>query len=298
MSVKPEIISKYNNAQQALWQSVTNIVSESVGYPITFSDPVSTVVPISDLYTEMATPKLVIQFAFAHEPENVQVLLANDDVIGELYQSVMGQKPGIIDDSKVSELRSIWESVVQGVCLAAGQIRNEAVVATSLTIRYQIFSFPASMQRVEDLFRTNVTFAAESLTSHILWLVETSSAYSLINVVEDENDLHVVSGSLPSANKANQPDPAEDSSLELLLDIPLDITVELGRLRMVVRDVVELGSGSIIELDKAAGEPVDVLVNGRLVARGEVVVIEDNFGVRITEILTPSERLLSLREAA
>jgi flagellar motor switch protein FliN/FliY len=82
------------------------------------------------------------------------------------------------------------------------------------------------------------------------------------------------------------------------MDIPLEISVELGRVRMFVKDVLDLGTGSIVELDKAAGEPVDVLVNGRLVAKGEVVVIEDNFGVRITEILTPQERLTRLAEVA
>ncbi|HCD99973.1 MAG TPA: flagellar motor switch protein FliN [Armatimonadetes bacterium] len=94
------------------------------------------------------------------------------------------------------------------------------------------------------------------------------------------------------------PKASDPGSLELLLDIPLEISVELGRVKMLVKDVVELGTGSIIEIDKAAGEPVDVLVNGRLVARGEVVVIEDNFGVRITEILTPQERLTKLGEVA
>jgi flagellar motor switch protein FliN len=72
----------------------------------------------------------------------------------------------------------------------------------------------------------------------------------------------------------------------------------LGRTRLVVKEVVDLGVGAIVEIDKAAGEPVDILVNGRLVARGEVVVIEDNFGVRITEILNPRERLARLGEAA
>jgi flagellar motor switch protein FliN/FliY len=92
--------------------------------------------------------------------------------------------------------------------------------------------------------------------------------------------------------------PFDESGMEILMDIPLEISVELGRKRMVVRDIVELISGSIIEIDKAAGEPVDVLVNGKLVARGEVVVIEDNFGVRITEILSPQERLQRLNDAA
>ena len=82
--------------------------------------------------------------------------------------------------------------------------------------------------------------------------------------------------------------------LELIMDIPLDVTVELGRVRMLIRDVLDLASGSIIELDRVAGEPVDLLVNGRLVAKGEVVVIEDNFGIRLTEIVSPADRVAGL----
>ena len=73
-------------------------------------------------------------------------------------------------------------------------------------------------------------------------------------------------------------------------DIPLELTVELGRTRLLIKDILELGSGSIVELEKVAGEPVDLLANGLLIARGEVVVIEDSFGVRITEIITSAER--------
>jgi flagellar motor switch protein FliN len=77
---------------------------------------------------------------------------------------------------------------------------------------------------------------------------------------------------------------------ERVQDIALDMTVELGRTRLLIRDILELGPGSIIELEKMAGEPVDLLANGLLIARGEVVVIEDNFGVRITEIITAADR--------
>jgi len=84
--------------------------------------------------------------------------------------------------------------------------------------------------------------------------------------------------------------------LELLLDIPLKVTVELGRTRMTLKQVLEMVPGSIVELDKLTGEPVDILVNGKLVARGEVVVIDENFGVRITEIVSPKERLQLLKE--
>lgn len=83
--------------------------------------------------------------------------------------------------------------------------------------------------------------------------------------------------------------------LDLLLDVPLDLTVELGRSRMTIQDLLSLGPGSVIELDKVAGEPLDILVNDRLIARGEAVVVNDKFGIRITDIVSPTERIARLR---
>ncbi|MCK9223981.1 MAG: flagellar motor switch protein FliN [Candidatus Muirbacterium halophilum] len=85
------------------------------------------------------------------------------------------------------------------------------------------------------------------------------------------------------------------SNIDLLLDVPLEITVELGRTRMLVKDILELGTGSVIELERLAGESIDVLVNGKLIAKGEVVVIDENFGIRITSIVSPNERLARLK---
>jgi|UniRef100_A0A7V3VSZ6 flagellar motor switch protein FliN/FliY len=83
--------------------------------------------------------------------------------------------------------------------------------------------------------------------------------------------------------------------IEMLLDIPLEISVELGRSKMNLKQILELGSGSLVELDKLTGEPVDILVNGKKVAKGEVVVVGENFGVKITQILSKKERLYSLK---
>ncbi|WP_285394667.1 flagellar motor switch phosphatase FliY [Lysinibacillus sp. fls2-241-R2A-57] len=88
---------------------------------------------------------------------------------------------------------------------------------------------------------------------------------------------------------------SEARNLNMLLDIPLQVTVELGRTKRSVKEILELSSGSIIELDKLAGEPVDILVNSNLIAKGEVVVIDENFGVRITDVLSQAERLNNLR---
>jgi flagellar motor switch protein FliN len=80
-------------------------------------------------------------------------------------------------------------------------------------------------------------------------------------------------------------------SIDLLLDVPMVLTVELGRTERQIRDVLALAPGSIVELDRPAGEPVDLLVNGRLIARAEVVVVDENFGVRITDIVSPADRI-------
>ena len=87
----------------------------------------------------------------------------------------------------------------------------------------------------------------------------------------------------------------ETGNLELILDVPLGVSVELGRVRMPVRQLLSLTAGSVIELAKLAGEPLDVLINGRPVARGEAVMVNDKFGVRLTEIVSQSERVERLR---
>lgn len=89
--------------------------------------------------------------------------------------------------------------------------------------------------------------------------------------------------------------PHEASNLNMLLDIPLQVTVELGRTKRSVQEILELSPGSIVELDKLAGEPVDILVNNKLIATGEVVVIEENFGVRVTDIISQKERIRKLQ---
>ncbi len=85
-----------------------------------------------------------------------------------------------------------------------------------------------------------------------------------------------------------------DKSLDVVMDVPLTITVELGRTEKLVRDVLEMSPGSVIELDKLAGEPVDILVNQKYIAKGEVVVIDENFGIRITDIIRPADRIPKL----
>jgi flagellar motor switch protein FliN/FliY len=87
-----------------------------------------------------------------------------------------------------------------------------------------------------------------------------------------------------------------ERELDFILDIPLELSVELGKTKMLVNDLLQLGQGSIVELNKLAGEPLEVYINRKLIARGEVVVVNEKFGVRLTDIITPIDRVKSLAE--
>ncbi len=86
-----------------------------------------------------------------------------------------------------------------------------------------------------------------------------------------------------------------DVNLEVILDIPVTISMEIGRTRISIRNLLQLNQGSVIELDRLAGEPMDVLVNGTLVAHGEVVVVNEKFGIRLTDVISPAERIKNLK---
>jgi flagellar motor switch protein FliN/FliY len=119
-----------------------------------------------------------------------------------------------------------------------------------------------------------------------------------------EQTVNETAGS-PEASQQSAPSPLKPpareehggenlTNLNLLLDIPLEITAELGRTRMIIHDLLQLGQGSVIELSKLAGEPLEILVNHKLIARGEVVVVNEKFGIRLTDIISPMERIKQL----
>ncbi|MDC8786359.1 flagellar motor switch protein FliN [Roseateles koreensis] len=99
------------------------------------------------------------------------------------------------------------------------------------------------------------------------------------------------------ANFSPTPSNLPSGDINMILDIPVQLTVELGRTRIPIKNILQLAQGSVVELDALAGEPMDVLVNGYLIAQGEVVVVNDKFGIRLTDIVTPSERMRRLSKA-
>lgn len=124
-------------------------------------------------------------------------------------------------------------------------------------------------------------------------------------VDEDQEDIDAL---LAGASEAPQPEPApmeeltnapiggpDSPDLDVILDIPVRISMEVGNTQISIRNLLQLNQGSVIELDRLAGEPLDVLVNGTLIAHGEVVVVNEKFGIRMTDVISPSERIKKLR---
>jgi flagellar motor switch protein FliN/FliY len=282
-------VSNFSNLQAQIWQGVQAAVAEAAGISVSIGAPTTDHVSASALFAETTEPKVVIQFSFSDMPESAQVLLVTAETAVALASAIKNEDVGDLNDAIVGDLRPVFEAFVQGICVAVGKLHNGAVVASGLSIRLQNLVFPANIQNAASVFSTAVELKVEEHSGRVVWLADPATARMILGLEPDEEDL--------KPTKA-RPTAGNEESLEILMDIPLQISVELGRVKMIVKDVVELGSGSIIEIDKAAGEPVDVLVNGKVVARGEVVVIEDNFGVRITEILSQQDRLAKLKEAA
>ncbi|HMV79765.1 MAG TPA: flagellar motor switch protein FliN [Leptospiraceae bacterium] len=121
--------------------------------------------------------------------------------------------------------------------------------------------------------------------------ISVPAANTQSSISSQQNSVGIKGIAFPSLSNAAQPSGA--TNLNLLMDVQMSVTVELGRTKMYIKDILGLGEGSIIELDKLAGEPVDLLVNGKLIAKGEVVVIDENFGVRVTDIVSPTDRIKS-----
>ncbi len=114
-------------------------------------------------------------------------------------------------------------------------------------------------------------------------------------VAEDTKTTEAAPATFDAVEDSADPDDIDDK-ISRILDIPITVSVEVGRVRMLINDLLQLGHGSVIELDKSAGEPMEVLVNDRLVAKGEVVAINDKFGIRLTDIVSPVERIKQLKK--
>jgi flagellar motor switch protein FliN/FliY len=129
---------------------------------------------------------------------------------------------------------------------------------------------------------------------------EPDAADDWAEAMAEQADAESTDGDAPAAEFDDLEDTsggpaADEANLDVILDIPVTISMEIGRTRISIRNLLQLNQGSVVELDRLAGEPMDVLVNGTLVAHGEVVVVNEKFGIRLTDVISPSDRVKKLK---
>jgi len=242
---------------------------------------------------------------------------------GELYY-VLSQK----DTARLADLMMMGDGTAEyedDHKDALAELINQVMgaVSTAMGTEYGI-SISTEQVTVESYDETNLPFDAETSIlgnvgvktedfedSEMLLIANKELAESLSShyaVVEPESDSSQMSMEVSMGGAGEMGDfdsgggdtnalykSSGDSNIDMLMDVPLDVSIELGRSNVSIRKVLELGPGSIIELDKKASEPVDLLVNDKLVARGEVVVVDEYFGIRIVSLVSPEERIKHLR---
>ncbi len=292
-----QLLQRIGELLPAIWDTVSDTVSNNSTEPVRFESPIAMRATSQDVVAELGGNMLMIQFAMASNPDGMQVILVRPDLVLDIAKVLTGLTFDEVDENVLVDIRPFAEAIVQGLCLGLGNALFDTVVATGMGVRFQMLQLPDNLVSSPSIVRTQVAISMENVSGVCVWLMDdvTAAVIGGMNLDDEEEEEEFGFDALETQNKSTKSgakDKRADatSGMEVLLDVPLEISVELGRVKMMVREVLDLGTGSIIEVDKAAGEPVDVMVNGRLVARGEVVVIEDNFGVRVTEILNPAER--------
>lgn len=242
-----------------------------------------------------------------------------EDLAGRIAMTMMGMdgQPDSLDEAHLSTLSELLNTIVSSLSNGLGTKFNDTLTPGAPDAK--IFSSGADLTGAPTGKTAKITYSLNidglqggKFTQYVdakapkKWAGTLSGARATESAGGSgggEMDLggegNIMGGGVPM-NPVNFPSLQSSSSgmnqqlppnFDLLLDVQMVMTVELGRTRKYVKDILGLGEGSIIELDKLAGEPVDLLVNGKLIAKGEVVVIDENFGVRVTDIVGPSERI-------
>ena len=298
---KNELKNKY----QAQMEELRPVLSKGLGdlfqKSIMISEEIEESPDISQNLTKEEFPKIALMFQSGKDPSIIShLILCPNDFVLVAYAWMVGEEPAKeVDENHLEGLKEIFNQML-------GQIR---MAIPDDQARFTIQNLQAGLiEKVEDAIDEQKRFyginAKVKLNSeehsfyldHFIW----SETWKISE--DDHGD--VIS---PEAIGQVNVEPAEFGGLggngqayestrniDMLLDVDLEIAVELDRKSMLVSDLLKLGKGSIIEFSKSAGEPLDILVNGRKFAEGEVVVIDDKFGVRITQLISPKERIKKL----
>lgn len=288
-------------------------ISENLNQAVALDEPSITQLTIDELMTD-SEPMLQTTFTFpALCPDESLLAFASADapVLVDLIMGGAGVPvPTPLLDDQMNALANAISSIVQGFGNAIGNMLGQPLQVGAEATALEPLILPPSFALTGQAIRVDFTYQIAGVMDGQMRLYVTPDFALALTPAAETSAVGEAGAAFAGMNGVAEPAASASApfqpfdmgaaaealprGMDLLLDIPLEATVELGRARMLIRDVLDLSAGSIVELERVAGEPVDLLVNGRLVAKGEVVVIDDNFGIRITEIVSPADRVASL----
>ncbi|ACX53095.1 CheC, inhibitor of MCP methylation / FliN fusion protein [Ammonifex degensii KC4] len=293
-------------------------LSEILGRRVTITSPHVQVTTKEELLKSFTVPYLIVSVPYTEGLEGLSLLVVKVEdasVIADLMMGGEGKRSPTLGEIEISAVAEAMNQMMGAAATSLADIYHRTVGIAPPQVR--IFSKEGEAatndlgvedpiavisfrMTIEDLLDTEIMRVLSVSTAKeeasLLWQgvygeeEKREKPYSEKPSPAEEAAATAAPAVTPSS-PAPPPLDVDRSRLELILDIPLKVSVVLGRTRRPIKEILGLGPGSILELDALADEPVEILVNGVLVARGEVVVVEENFGVRITSIVTPQERL-------
>lgn len=311
-TIRSEVLTGFLGVQERFGSSLALTLSEHLEVEVKIPTPTVEALPISALLAHAREPTIQMRFTFAEAPSEPHLLLIgslredDSELIPRLVKVLTEGEQAVTDEAVLEVLRPFLDQLLQGLASAATSLRGTPFTLGEVNGVYEPLTLPPSFLQADEVLKVEIPLVLreDEPPLPVSWILEEKGACRILGLPPQDQETEAFLSELASpspASSLSEVSPGLKSeggptprSLDLLLDIPLEISVELGRVEMTIRDILELGTGSIIELPKAAGEPVEIMVNGRLIARGEVVVVEENFGVRVMEIISPLERVQKL----
>jgi flagellar motor switch protein FliN/FliY len=311
--------------------SAATTLSLLLSRPVQITTPLVEIVGAEEVRAEFNAPAMIVSIDYTEglDGRNVFLLSIRDaSVVADLMMGGEGTPSEELSELHTSAIAEAMNQMMGSASTAMAEMAGRRVDISAPQIRVLDLATPTSFEELgitSSMVRTSFQLrVGELLDTTLMQLMPIAFARALVDGLmqpaapapapaapaapaptgaapadDDARHLHALPAP-PVAQPVTFPSldevPADPggSDISLLLDVPLQVTVELGRTQLRIRNVLELVPGSIVELDKLAGEPVDVLVNGKPIARGEVVVIDEEFGVRITDVASHAKRLRGL----
>lgn len=252
-------------------------------------------VPAVDIVASLPLPCVVARLTFGRG-------LTGEHCLALRMADALALAQGLIGDQGVAGAEELEPAHEDALRTAANQIAAAAGPSLTPLLARSLTFAPAAIELAEDPASLPWSSTAADgptwlITAEVSWGPGARAQFVLTTGTDLATEIDTISREVgvPARSREVRGPEALPSRMELILDITLPVTVELGRARMQIQDILKLGPGSIVELEKSAGDPVELLINERPIARGEVVVIDENFGIRLTSIVTPTERIKTLR---